>query len=110
MIGYIYLASPYTGSDGLKEYRFRAALDACARLMLAGKVVYSPIAHSHMIEKLAMGVVQTHHFWMEQCFPMLATASEMYVLQIEGWNRSNGIQLEMEFARERGIPISFILP
>lgn len=109
-MGYLYLAQPYSGTADQREERYRAALLASARLMLDGKVVYSPIAHSHMIEKLAMCVELSHAFWMRQCIAMLDGADELVVLKLDGWESSRGVTQEIAHAQRRGIPISFILP
>ena len=46
----IYLASPYTHHDPeVRLERYRAVCRAAAGLIRQGRVVFSPIAHSHAI-------------------------------------------------------------
>ena len=46
----IYLASPYTHCDhAVRLERYRAVCRAAAGLIRRGRVVFSPIAHSHAI-------------------------------------------------------------
>ena len=46
----IYIASPYSHeSQNVMRDRFHAVCEYAGRMMQAGKVVYSPIAHSHPI-------------------------------------------------------------
>jgi len=46
----IYLACPYSHPDSnVREYRFKMANRAAAKLMRDGHIVYSPISHTHPI-------------------------------------------------------------
>jgi len=45
---------------------------------------------------------------MAQDLPILACASRLIVLRLDGWDRSRGVTKEIEFAAERGIPVEFI--
>lgn len=106
--GYIYLASPYTTGDAM--LRYQRVLDVCdvaARLMQAGRVVFCPVAHGSAIADAtypALDVVP-HTWWMAQCLPLLTRATELWVLQLDGWATSQGVQQEIAWARQLGIPI-----
>ena len=53
----IYLASPYSHPDAVvREQRFRDVCLAAARLIRAGQIVFSPIAHSHPIASGGFGL------------------------------------------------------
>jgi len=43
---------------------------------------------------------------MELCFGLLTAADELWVYG--DWQKSSGCKMEVEFARERGIPIKFM--
>lgn len=46
----IYLASPYSHADpAVQRHRYKEAQRATAEMMIEGRVVFSPIAHSHPI-------------------------------------------------------------
>lgn len=105
-MGYIYLASPYTGTEKEQHKRFIAACKCAARLMEQGEVVYSPIVHGHTVAKHMSD--KPHDFWMKQCYPMLERASLMCVLQIDGWAQSKGVSMEIEFANKLNIPVVFL--
>lgn len=82
------------------------AAEAAARLMLAGIVVFSPIAHGHALaQETPVLDQQSHSFWMDQCYPMLHHAEALYILRIEGWEKSNGVALEHVYADTHGKPI-----
>lgn len=115
-MSYAYLASPYTNPDDPTdrlycEQRYAEACYVSARLMERGEVVFCPIAHSHPIAHyLPPGLRCSHQFWLKQDFAMLEHASKLIVLQLRQWHRSYGVGCEIEFAKERGIPISYLIP
>lgn len=110
MSGFIYLASPYTHqSPTIREERFNAVCRATASLMLSGRCVFSPIAHSHPVD-LAIGTPQSGEFWKAQDIPILRHASELAVLTLDGWEQSTGIQWEIELARKLHIPVTYMEP
>jgi hypothetical protein len=115
--GFIYLASPYSvkqniGSHQAKLIRNRRYKQVCqkaAELMLAGETVFCPIAHSHPIETIGFnGVIKDGNFWLQQDFPILAQASKLLVYQMNGWQESYGVKLEIEFALANSIPVEYL--
>ena len=105
-----YLASPYTHADKeVRRDRYMAACKAAAKLMLAGEVVFAPIAHSHPIEAY-FDKNEGHDFWMRQDAPYLEACSKLVVLTIDGWDKSSGVAHEIRRAVERGIPIEYLAP
>jgi hypothetical protein len=106
-----YLASPYTplGEGDDREQRFLAACKAAAKLMLEGRVVFCPIAHSHPIEQFFPSK-GAGPFWERQDAPYLTFCTELVVLCLPGWEKSSGVRHEIEVAQFRKIPISYIDP
>jgi hypothetical protein len=108
--GLTYLASPYSHKD--TNIRIRRSVSACkmaAKLMSEGRIVFSPIAHSHPIGAwLPPDVRHSHEFWMEQDLAILTHCTELVVLKLEGWEKSEGVTTEIEFAKRKGIPITYI--
>lgn len=105
----IYLASPYSHPDGkVRIDRFHAACKAAAKLIEQGHIVFSPVAHSHPIADY----LNNHNdgdYWLRQDLGFLDSwADEMWVLRIEGWKGSKGIEKEMEYAKRIGIEIRYI--
>lgn len=73
---------------------------------MEGKVVFSPIAHTHhvadyMEEKYRMDFA----LWMKADLPILRHAKELHVLMLDGWQRSRGVTREIEYADHVGIPV-----
>jgi len=107
-----YIASPYThDSEKIRELRAQQAMDFAARIRAAGRFVFSPIAHSHeMSEYLAAYgcPVKTDAFWREENELMLSRCDALVVVRLAGWERSIGVQREIEFAQASGIPVELM--
>ena len=100
----IYLASPYTHSDpAIMELRYKWALEAVVRLMRKRISVYSPIVHNHFVAQ-AGEFPKGFDFWERFDLEMVSLADELWVLQIEGWEKSHGVQAELKHAYTSGIP------
>ena len=103
----IYLVSPYSHPDAIvRERRFRAACRMAARLIRAGEVVFSPVAHGHAIS--LYGVPTDWSFWEAHDRRFLEQCDEVVVLMLDGWRDSLGIQAEMELAKELGKPVRYL--
>ena len=103
----IYLASPYTHADpSVREARFQAVCRQAAEMMRRGVVVFSPIAHSHAIA--AYGLPIEWAFWERFDRVFLERCDEVWVLALDGWSVSRGVQAEIAMARELGNPVLLI--
>ena len=101
----IYLAGPYSHPDALvREARFDAACRATADLVHAGRVVFSPIVHGHPLVRF--GLPTDWSFWQWFNTEHLRRCDEMLVLQIDGWQESEGVRAEIELARAMGKRVS----
>jgi len=108
--GYIYLASPYTHPEKeVRRLRFDIACAAAAHLMRSGRVVFSPIAHSHPIHFHGLDGMD-HGFWMRQDGPLLDAADSVVVLMLPGWDTSAGVAWEIDRAIEAGKPVEYLRP
>jgi len=105
----VYLASPYSDPDpAVREARYEAACRTAAHLMWQGRIVFSPISHSHGIPQYDLPV--NWNFWEACDRQHLDVCSEVVVLMLDGWEQSRGVQAEIAIARELGKPVSFIDP
>lgn len=104
-----YLACPYTHENApVRESRSATATDYAAR-MTARMAVFSPITQGPQIAQyLRPSITQHHKFWMDQCIPILRVCTDLYVLPLNGWRESKGVQEEIEIARLLLMPIIFI--
>ena len=105
-----YLASPYSHADpAVRQQRFEAACSAAARLMLAGEAVFSPIAHSHPVERY-FDTIKDGDWWLAQDIPILRHCTAVKVLRLPGWDASKGVARELAIARDLLIPIGYVDP
>lgn len=103
-----YLACPYTHAEpAVRQQRFEAANKAAGVLTERGLVVFSPISHSHPIA-LAHTLPTHWEFWEAIDRAYLSVCRELYVLAIDGWRESRGVQAEIGIAADFGLPVWFI--
>jgi len=109
----LYLASPYSHPDpAVRQERHDQACKAAATLMVAGHQVFSPIAHSHAVGAfLPTDLLLDHSFWMAQDLPYISHwAEEVWVLTIDGYDKSRGVARELQAAQEYGRHVRFYSP
>ena len=94
---YIYVASPYTHLDpDVMADRMLEAMRYTAYLIKKGEWAYSPIVHCHDMA-LRYDFPKSHTFWMGFDAAMICPCTEVHVLQLEGWEQSEGIRHELQF-------------
>jgi nucleoside 2-deoxyribosyltransferase len=105
----IYLASPYSHTDpAVRADRYRAACRATAALLKAGRVVFSPIVHSHPL--VEFGLPTAWSFWERIDRAHLERCDEVVVLTLDGWHASVGVSAEVAIARALGKPVRYLGP
>ena len=113
----IYLCSVYSlNSDGLgarkhsarMHRRFKYARDYTAQRLKDGYCVFSPIAHCHPMQQ-ANDMPPEWEFWEKLDYQFMDACSQVWVLQMPGWEESTGITAEIKYAEKHGIPISYIV-
>jgi len=105
----IYLASVYSlnADEHLMQKRYEFVRGVIAEFLNNGVSVFSPIVHCHEVAK-------HHHlpkdwsFWKKVDLDYLSSCTDLFVLRMDGWKDSVGIRAEIDFARENGIPVTFI--
>lgn len=104
----IYLCSPYSHPDTREmEYKYRQVAQAAAHLIALGEIVYSPIVHCHHLA-CNFTMPREWEFWRRFDLAMLDKADECWVLELDGWHKSVGVNAEIAFAIERDIPVCFL--
>lgn len=106
----IYLAVPYSHPDpAVRQQRFEEVNRHAAHFMRLGDHIFSPISHTHPIA-LTGDLPLGFDFWQQYDEAVLACCKAMYVLQLEGWTESKGVQAEIAIAERLGIPVTYIHP
>ena len=109
----VYLGCPYsldnTANEKERDKR-HAQVTRCANILFrTGLNVYSPVTMHHQIQK-HKPVKMTTREWLHLDFEYLSHSPLLFVLKLEGWEKSLGLLSEIEFAKERKIPIVYIEP
>ena len=104
---YFYLASPYSHPDEeVRKQRERSISDIGAKLTHLGLNLFCPITQSHRLnEFLDKGQQLGHDECMRVDYALLDKAEALIVAKLSGWDKSVGVKLEMDYAREKGMMI-----
>jgi len=109
-MSFIYIASPYAHESAtVRECRFQAVMCYTAHLMQKGIACYSPITYFHQIA-LTYSLPKDWDYWKMMDLPLLAKASAMHVLCLDGFAASKGVEAEVEFAATIGILPEYVPP
>lgn len=98
-MGFIYMASPYSGTPEQQQERYEKARWAAAELIKQGSVIFSPIVHCHEIlfNHDLPGDIDFWH-WYDRA--MIEAAHTFAILKLPGWDESKGIKWETQVALE----------
>ena len=100
----IYLASPYTHPiAAVRHERFLAA-EHWVAVNIGRCVPFSSIVMFHKIA-LEWGHKPTADFWWPTNCRLMRASDEVHILDIEGWQRSTGVKMEIAFARKAQIQL-----
>ena len=104
----IYLACPYTHPDPQKRTdRFNLVTHVAAVLMQEGHSVFSPITQGHAI--CQYGIDHGFDAWKETDLSIIEHwATDIFLLSIDGFKTSVGVQAELDYAQSLNIPISLL--
>jgi len=104
-----YLAQPYSinSTPEIRERRYQYAVKKVAEFMNNGYNIFSPILNSHE-PSVQHGLPCTWDFWSRIDKEYIAVCGEVLVLMMEGWQDSVGLNAEVEYAQQIGLPIKYI--
>jgi hypothetical protein len=106
----IYLAAPYSHrSNTIKNLRYTIICAAHAQLTKENQVIFSPISHCHHIA-IEYDLPTDWKFWERIDFLFISKCDELWVLCLEGWKESRGVEAEINKAKELGLEIKFLEP
>jgi len=104
----IYLACPYSHKNkDIRKYRVKMANRKAAELMIAGNIVFSPLSHSHPISECFNTSPRGHAFWLKQDLWILDICDELHILCLPEWEKSIGIAIEIQAARDKNMSIVY---
>ena len=109
----VYLGCPYSldgqATDKQMTRRYEQVTRCANILFRTGLNVYSPISMHHNIQQ-HKHIKMTTREWLQLDFEYLRHCEMLYVLKLEGWEKSLGLISEIEFAQDMKIPIVYIEP
>ena len=105
-----YMASPYSLYPNGIEAAHRDACAQAALLIRAGVPVFSPIVHSHPIAINGHIDPLDHSVWMPADQPFMDCAKGLIVCELDGWDSSYGIGIELAIFKMAGKPIVHMMP
>lgn len=104
----IYLAIPYTHPDpAVRDERHDRVTAVTADLMSQGTLVFSPITYTHNMQKL-YDMPTDWQFWQRMCCAFVSWADELWVLRLDGWKESVGVQAEIREAERQGKAVRYV--
>ena len=107
----IYLAAPYTDQEiAVRRSRFFAAARAAATLIERGFIILSPLIMTHPIDQILTedGRKVNADYWIKFDEAFMSTCAELWVLTLDGWKASKGIQREIEYFEKRARPVVYL--
>lgn len=104
----LYLATPYSHENPeIRRERYLKACRITAVLMKAGIPVFSPLLNS--VPAVEEGGLELEHDgFLAIDLPILRRCEEVLIVDIDGWDKSKGVQTEMNEALLRSIPVTLI--
>ena len=108
----IVVSGPYSHSDPLvKQGRVKTIANTCVKLCQNGDICCSPLlAGLSLIEKSDNKMPDDYEFWKDFCRSYVEAGDVLYVLDIQGWEDSTGVQDEIECARSFCMPVYLMEP
>lgn len=103
--GYWYLASPYSKYKAGLEIAFIHVSNVAGELLKHGVHTYCPISHTHPIACYGGLDLYSHDMFMPLDEQFMKNAHGMLIVEMEGWDKSYGIQLEIDFFKQKNRPI-----
>lgn len=102
----IYVSCAFGQADPrVREHRIDLVSRFCAKKMREGIVVFCPLIHNYHILKYGLPI--GWDYWEKFNKELLQKCDRLYVLKLEDWENSVGIQAEVSIARKFNIPIEY---
>ena len=106
----IYLASPYSHpSAEIVFERVKKTEEALGYLVRNGEHVWSPIIQYHAVA-VDYSLPTDAAFWWNINRDFIRRCDEVLVLQLQDWEHSKGVAMELELAQFLEVPIHYITP
>jgi hypothetical protein len=104
---FYYIAAPYGDkSRDVVEARIQTYEMYDAMLVVLGHFTFSPLDKHHKLKYA--NIPGDYKYWEYYCKAMLKLSAGVVVLMLKGWDTSVGVQDEIKYATELGIPVYYV--
>ena len=90
-----------------RDERYDVVLDVTYQMLMDGYKVFSPILHCHEMSILKE-MPKNFDFWRNLDFNYIDHCDKVFVLKMDGWDRSEGIAAEIAHAEFIGKSVTYI--
>lgn len=105
----IYVASPYNHSDkNVIERRMKIVNRYCADLFNEGYTFISPLSTGHAFVTEKPDIDTSFEHFKEWCENLMTISTEIHIICQDGWDVSNGVKFEIEYAKNNNLTIKYI--
>jgi Domain of unknown function (DUF1937). len=105
--GLVYLSIPYSDKSKLVVRRRMEVFNQITlKLLSMGVHVVSPMLVEHLLTDTDIEI--TYDRWSEYCETMMNSCDELWVIQVEGWDKSTGVKAEIEYAKKTKKAVAFL--
>lgn len=102
----IYVGSPYSHRNAaVRLERLTAVQNICYTMFTSGLTPISPVTIWGPLD--LQGSKFRHEDLMTYCINILSACSMLLVITLNGWEISDGLYQEVEYARENKIPVRY---
>ena len=103
----IYLASPYSDPSPIVRQHRHDLVEAFVARNLGKLYIFSPIVYAHEMS-LNHNIPGDAQTWAQFNLHFLRKCDAMWILQLQGWKESKGVAMELKWADELALPITYI--
>ena len=103
----IFLSAPYSSPfPEIRQKRLALFCEADRQLMERGVHSISPLLKTWVAEGTDQST--TWAYWKNYAEKLIVMSKEVIVLMVDGWDISEGVRDEVEYAISHNIPVSFM--
>lgn len=105
----IYVAAPYTHPDpAVVKQRMLDFAATMAELIRQGEHPVSPLMNHFLVDYVETDFPLSWDYWREYSYALLSVSKALYVIKMDGWEQSTGVQAEIEMATGLCLPIVYV--
>lgn len=104
----VFVSFPYSHqSKDITQWRMRMFRKYAGQLLTQGIHVVSPMSMLDVVTSTGKDV--NWNTWQAYCESILLKCDELWILDLPGWDKSDGVQGEIKFAKAHRIPVSLVV-